>query len=1095
MPVPTQSARSPSPKSNAASRNSQPTTKEGRGRSPRQRHRSRSRKPLGRVMASIRSRSPFRRNKDRTRSPKRQSNREEGSDSDDNMASEVDGEEFFDTRMDSSSYTVNSPAPKAGPIPKAATPNRPPPTPTSNSKGRPPLASVNVSEATSNHGNSPMVSQQGQSTFKFDKEHDKFSIGSSPMKKNTKRIPTPQNIMQNNPSPEVAPRRQTAPPGMTMASDAEAATKAFEKGMSLDPKTPFDRPRASVDVPNTAPNTAETFVKKKIRNTATPPIVDASVGATQQHFFSVDLGSSKNQAKGRNRRGNTLRKGFKKASNTAGKTNLAFGGLDEIKEAGTDDTAPTATESPSSGSAMSMDTSPIFSPMQQASSHVPAAAAAAAVGTASQGLDNPAQFHMGVGVGVGVANARTRSKRKDTTVRRAQFQRSQSQHVVPGPSRSSFDPNHLFKHRSDIMALKDEGRNHYLEKRFRESTRLYSQAIQKYKIDIFAHSPAKDLLAVLLWNRAAALLMIGAYESAADDARIGIHYVTDPRNTHQALDSPDANPVLRPKLYCRMGRSYLKLGKVDEADKAFLEAIQSATAIQDYYARKSVLGMYDELEKIKTEATLERTEASRLSRLLQEISTVSKQRKVTEVLGLINKALSTANGSKDLHLQKVQLLAQSNRWREVASHCERLAAFNTKFDGCLTEDLSKYNPFPGVPVAKHLKSNYFGGTKEDELEGAEMTLTRLAAAEAILRLPIEIMPHYLRALRLEERYHIAEKCISKLNEYITERAITVGNAIYEKFVWLTEERNKQLETTTNRDFADSLFTDAQYEQAANIYATCLHIDSGESSCAGGRLHAIIHCNRAACFMALKRHREAMDECTAALRIYPRYLKAILRRARCYSRLNQTRPAENDYRQWLKIIKQSKNGNSAFLGANIFHGPNTVKEKEVQEVEAELGDLLMAKAREAEAKAREERAQKMYKERSRQWNSERFDFSSDGDSSAHRRREDWYNSSSRRWDSFRDQQSKPKPKPKNNTKSQNKRYGRSPKDHKKFYSILNLDHRATEEEIRKAYKRKALKCHPDKNPDDPKAAENFRRVKEAYETLNDSKLRREYDAGR
>jgi len=645
------------------------------------------------------------------------------------------------------------------------------------------------------------------------------------------------------------------------------------------------------------------------------------------------------------------------------------------------------------------------------------------------------------------------------------------------------------------MALKDEGKKFYLGKQFRESTRVYSQAIQNYKIDLFAHDPSKDLLALLLWNRAAALLMIGAYECAADDARFGIHYATDPTKTDPALASPDANPLLRPKLYCRMGRSYLKLGKVDDADRAFSEAILSATTIQDFHRNHNILGMFDELEKIKTEATLERREVSRLSTLMQEISSVSKQRKAVEVLGLIKQALSTANGSRDLHIEKVKMLAESKRWREVVSHCERFAASNTKFDGCLLGDISRYNPFPGVPVAKYLHANYFGDTKEDELEGAEMKLSNDAAAEAILRLPDEMMPYYLRSLRLEERYYNAEKCIRKLEEHISDRAITMGTEIFDKFSWLQDEQNKQRQTKTNRNNADSLFTNGKYEEAAKSYAVCLLIDSDGSSCAGGRLHAILHCNRAACFMALKRFREAMTECTAALRIYPRYLKAILRRARCHSRLDQTRQAQNDFRHWLKIMKQSKNnGSITFLGANVFHGPDTVKAKEIEEVQDELDDLLKAKAREEEAKAREENARNMYKERSRQWNSERFDFNSSGNGSAHKRRENFYNSSkSQRWDSFKNQDGRSKPK--NNTTSQNRSSKSTPKDHKSFYSLLELTHRAADEEIRKAYKKKALKCHPDKNPNDPKAADNFRRVKEAYETLNDPKLRRQYDAGR
>lgn len=63
----------------------------------------------------------------------------------------------------------------------------------------------------------------------------------------------------------------------------------------------------------------------------------------------------------------------------------------------------------------------------------------------------------------------------------------------------------------------------------------------------------------------------------------------------------------------------------------------------------------------------------------------------------------------------------------------------------------------------------------------------------------------------------------------------------------------------------------------------------------------------------------------------------------------------------------------------------------------------------------------------------------------------------------------------------------------FYRILGVDRQATDQEIAKAYKKLALKYHPDKNPDNKaEAEENFKRVTEAYEVLHDSEKRKTYD---
>ena len=62
----------------------------------------------------------------------------------------------------------------------------------------------------------------------------------------------------------------------------------------------------------------------------------------------------------------------------------------------------------------------------------------------------------------------------------------------------------------------------------------------------------------------------------------------------------------------------------------------------------------------------------------------------------------------------------------------------------------------------------------------------------------------------------------------------------------------------------------------------------------------------------------------------------------------------------------------------------------------------------------------------------------------------------------------------------------------YYEVLGVNRDASEEEIKKAYRKLAMKWHPDRNPDNPKAEEHFKEAKEAYEILTDGQKRSAYD---
>ena len=62
----------------------------------------------------------------------------------------------------------------------------------------------------------------------------------------------------------------------------------------------------------------------------------------------------------------------------------------------------------------------------------------------------------------------------------------------------------------------------------------------------------------------------------------------------------------------------------------------------------------------------------------------------------------------------------------------------------------------------------------------------------------------------------------------------------------------------------------------------------------------------------------------------------------------------------------------------------------------------------------------------------------------------------------------------------------------YYEILGVERSATADEIKRAYRKTAMKYHPDRNPDDAEAESRFKECAEAFEVLSDAEKRQRYD---
>mmetsp|Transcript_3742 Transcript_3742/g.5406 ORF Transcript_3742/g.5406 Transcript_3742/m.5406 type:complete len:1263 (-) Transcript_3742:1140-4928(-) len=947
-----------------------------------------------------------------------------------------------------------------------------------------------------------------------------------------------KGFAQSNAQPNMPP----SPPDFDFDNDDESCSSLFtpHKPAEKPQRTQGSSRRNPLDLTkeeennNSSPSQPEPFLSSSVFNVGME-----STSSSAAPSFYVDLKSSKNN---NNKRGSPrLRRSknnisFKKHSFTF---NVSSENEANPSAFTSPDTIPNESAARSTGK-MDIDTPGFKSPEKESDVNVPA-------------------FNIGTGTPSRKNSSFTRRQRSALKTKGGAFGNLRGRSNPPTPENRPQNKSSLFKSPEKLaMEAAIKARKEKLSKMREDAKTLYSS--KKYKESIYQYTSAiilltenfrsvpkplkkpeeSEVLASIYGNRAAALMMIGAYAAASSDCEKAISHLRDYNPLALNVDSEenllsylrsDGGLTLMSKLSARMGRAHMKLGNVDEADQAIAQTIRISNIarschekIQSHAAERGLQiprEMQQLSEKVliqcKADATMNLSDLRKMKEDLDGIKTLGGVVKDTEsklarsrnrqIYPRIENILKIAPANVEMQEAKVICLATMRRWVKVSSYCETLACANASSGDAYTEDQKKLDPFPGLKPTGNLPESML----------SNQTLNYSQVAEAVLWMPKKtILPLYMRALRLEERYTDASKACNAL-ELLKgcDEPVWSPNHKREKqwSQWLRNENEKINRTLRGKEEGDLYYHNGDYSRAAELYAKVLLVDGDkidlfnrnpwEYETAGGRLHAVLHCNRAACLMALKQYSEASKECSAALRIHNKYMKAMLRRARCYARIERYEESIAEYGRWSNDIQEAKANPYARRDDECpFDKAADVPDSDFQKALTELAEVKKMKTAKEEAERMKARSEQ---ERA---------------SKAYSRRQQWYDQQEsngpRRWDSFNG--SSPKRDPNRfssrtgrphsfraNQRSSHSRKKPSPKPKAEkpspssssvtcHYAVLQLKKNASQEEIKKAYRKLALKYHPDKNKEE-NAADVFRKIKLAHETLSDERSRRLYDIDR
>lgn len=382
----------------------------------------------------------------------------------------------------------------------------------------------------------------------------------------------------------------------------------------------------------------------------------------------------------------------------------------------------------------------------------------------------------------------------------------------------------------EVERLRKEGKEHYNNEEYTSALESFTKALQ------LAHE-SWPIRSTLLANRAAVLMMLDRYPEVIADCDLVTEL--DPKNI---------------KICCRKGRALLKVGRLKDAELAFARVLE---ACPSEFSNSGADGA-------KADAKAGMRSVINASGLMSKLKMLDACLEVSTIEAVNDELLSLCPAHYPSLVLKAKCMVEAKRYDDARSYIEETM--------CSTHH-SILGDRAHAGAAKSLPDRSSLQWRADA--AGRISANFIMIINFFLYIGSEMGQIYLRALKNIKFCRSSTSSVISVVELIVADLSSL-TIVDDRWNWVQDSLRNIQQFVSLKQTADALFKDDLFADAIQFYSEALKVDSEAVF-----WNAVLYCNRAACYMALSKFREALVDCHNSLSRQPDYSKAYLRRARVY----------------------------------------------------------------------------------------------------------------------------------------------------------------------------------------------------------------------